>query len=162
DAIRVVDSTFDAFVAREPAPGIAYGLIADGQLVHTRGLGTLQAGITRPVDADSVFRIASMTKSFTGTAITRLRDDGLLRLDEPPAPPDGPARTHRPGLAPPPRPDARQPAGDRAPPTHPHRRLRDRRCVGRSAAVPRPRRLRSPAPVGPHVRLRSWDALRVL
>src|SRR5205085_7859950 len=33
-------------------------------------------------DADSVFRIASMTKSFTAATILRLRDDGALRLDD--------------------------------------------------------------------------------
>ena len=34
-------------------------------------------------DADTVFRIASMTKSFTASAILALRDDGLLELDDP-------------------------------------------------------------------------------
>ena len=36
----------------------------------------------RPPDADTVFRIASMTKSFTASAILALRDDGVLKLDD--------------------------------------------------------------------------------
>ena len=36
-----------------------------------------------PVDADTVFRIASMTKSFTAMAILKLRDEGKLSLDDP-------------------------------------------------------------------------------
>ena len=35
-----VDRLVDAFVAREPVPGVAYGVIVDGELVHTRGVGT--------------------------------------------------------------------------------------------------------------------------
>ena len=36
-----------------------------------------------PVNADTVFRIASMTKSFTAMAILKLRDEGKLSLDDP-------------------------------------------------------------------------------
>src|SRR4029077_11183272 len=54
-----------------------------GSLVHSRGIGTLRVGEDAPPDADSVFRIASMTKSFTAATILVLRDEGLLRLDDP-------------------------------------------------------------------------------
>ena len=37
----------------------------------------------RAPDADTVFRIASMTKSFTASAILALRDDGVVKLDDP-------------------------------------------------------------------------------
>ena len=40
-------------------------------------------GTDAPVDADTVFRIASMTKSFTAMAILKLRDEGKLSLDDP-------------------------------------------------------------------------------
>jgi CubicO group peptidase (beta-lactamase class C family) len=63
-------------------PGLAYGIVLDGELVHVAGLGERHLGGPTP-DADTVFRIASMTKSFTASAILALRDDGALKLDDP-------------------------------------------------------------------------------
>jgi len=78
-----VDRTFAEVAAQEHVPGIAYGVVVDGELVHAGGVGTLVAGRDEPPDAASVFRIASMTKSFTGAAVMLLREEGSLRLDEP-------------------------------------------------------------------------------
>ena len=83
DAARETDAIFERAFEGEPAPGIAYGLIADGELAHANGLGTLRAGEDRRPNADSAFRIASMTKSFTAAAILQLRDEHRLALDEP-------------------------------------------------------------------------------
>jgi CubicO group peptidase (beta-lactamase class C family) len=63
-------------------PGLAYGIVIDGELAHAGGLGQRYLGGPAP-DADTVFRIASMTKSFTASAILGLRDDGALKLDDP-------------------------------------------------------------------------------
>ena len=82
EAIAEVDRIFDRFAAGEPAPGVVYGIVIDGELVHARGLGTLQVGVEALPDRDSVFRIASMTKSFTAAAVLLLRDGGRLRLDD--------------------------------------------------------------------------------
>jgi CubicO group peptidase (beta-lactamase class C family) len=62
-------------------PGLAYGIVFEGELVHATGLGKRRLG-GPPPDADTVFRIASMTKSFTATAILLLRDEGALTLDD--------------------------------------------------------------------------------
>ncbi len=70
------------FAARDGQPGLAYGVIADGVLAHSGGYGERWPGGPRP-DADTVFRIASMTKSFTATLVLMLRDTGALRLDDP-------------------------------------------------------------------------------
>ena len=82
EAIAEVDSIFDRFAAAEPAPGVVFGIVIGGELVHARGLGTLQVGVDVLPDSDSVFRIASMTKSFTAAAVLLLRDRGRLRLDD--------------------------------------------------------------------------------
>jgi CubicO group peptidase (beta-lactamase class C family) len=50
--------------------------------VHAAGFGERYLGGPRP-DAETVFRIASMTKSFTASVILALRDDGVLKLDDP-------------------------------------------------------------------------------
>jgi CubicO group peptidase (beta-lactamase class C family) len=70
------------FATRAGQPGLAYGVVADGELVHSGGLGERSTG-GPPPDADTVFRIASMTKSFTAAVVLLLRDSGALGLDEP-------------------------------------------------------------------------------
>jgi CubicO group peptidase (beta-lactamase class C family) len=69
------------FAARGGQPGLAYGVIADGALAHSGGCGERWPGGPLP-DADTVFRIASMTKSFTATLVLMLRDRGALGLDD--------------------------------------------------------------------------------
>src|SRR5580765_7217905 len=76
-----VDALAAGYHQRGGQPGLAYGIVAGGELVHTAGLGERHLG-GAPPDAGTVFRIASMTKSFTASAILTLRDDGLLRLDD--------------------------------------------------------------------------------
>jgi CubicO group peptidase (beta-lactamase class C family) len=70
-----------AFAARDGQPGLAYGILAGGRLVHSGGLGESWLGGPVP-DAGTVFRIASMTKSFTAATVLGLRDEGALRLDD--------------------------------------------------------------------------------
>ena len=82
-ALRAVDAIFDRGAGDGTIPGISYGVVIGGELVHARGLGTLVDGEDRAPDADSVFRIASMTKSFTASAAVLLRDEDVLRFDEP-------------------------------------------------------------------------------
>ena len=70
-----------AFADRGGQPGLAYGIVAGGRLVHSGGLGERWLGGPVP-DAGTVFRIASMTKSFTAATVLSLRDEGALRLDD--------------------------------------------------------------------------------
>jgi CubicO group peptidase (beta-lactamase class C family) len=67
DVLAEVDRLVDAFVTGEPVPGVAYGVIVDGELVHTRGVGTTAISRETPPTADTVFRIASMTKNVVAT-----------------------------------------------------------------------------------------------
>jgi CubicO group peptidase (beta-lactamase class C family) len=77
-----VDDVFDRFFAGRAAPGVSYGVVVDGRLAHARGLGTMRIDAQQLPAANSVFRIASMTKSFTAASILLLRDEGRLRLDD--------------------------------------------------------------------------------
>jgi CubicO group peptidase (beta-lactamase class C family) len=77
-----VDTLAASYHQRGGQPGLAYGVVVDGQLVHAAGLGERALGEPAP-DAATVFRIASMTKSFTASAVLVLRDEGALRLDDP-------------------------------------------------------------------------------
>ncbi|MDP8913135.1 MAG: beta-lactamase family protein [Pseudomonadota bacterium] len=78
-----IDRLFREFQADPDTkvPGLVYGIVADGRLVHVRGLGVQDLEARRPVTPDSLFRIASMSKAFTALAILKLRDEGKLSLD---------------------------------------------------------------------------------
>jgi CubicO group peptidase (beta-lactamase class C family) len=84
-AFPEIDRIFREFADRAHVPGIAYGILIDGDLVHTGAAGTRDVALATaaPVGVDTVFRIASMTKSFTALSILKLRDEGKLSLDDP-------------------------------------------------------------------------------
>jgi CubicO group peptidase (beta-lactamase class C family) len=103
-AAEIVEQAFAGSSEIGGVPGVAFGLVHQGRLVHEGGRG--RATLDGPVPtADTVFRIASMTKSFTAAAVLLLRDEGALRLDDPVtdhlpfattlAPADGPPVTIR-------------------------------------------------------------------
>jgi len=81
-AVPQLEALMRETAQREQVPGYAWGLVVDGQLLHvgTGGLRELAGG--EPVEQDSVFRIASMSKSFAAAAILQLRDAGKLALDD--------------------------------------------------------------------------------
>jgi CubicO group peptidase (beta-lactamase class C family) len=82
-AFPQIDRLMRAFVDQAKVPGIAYGIIVDGQLIHVSTDGVRDVKTGARVDTGTVFRIASMTKSFTAVAILQLRDEGGLSLDDP-------------------------------------------------------------------------------
>ena len=82
-AFPEIDRALREFTAREHVPGAALGVVIDGKLAHVAVTGVRDIASKAPVNADTVFRIASMTKSFTAIAIMKLRDTGKLSLDDP-------------------------------------------------------------------------------
>jgi CubicO group peptidase (beta-lactamase class C family) len=79
----VVDDVVAEFHDRRHAPGMQLGVLAGGRAVHFTGRGITDCATSAPVGAERVYRIASMSKSFTAAAILQLRDRGLLQLDDP-------------------------------------------------------------------------------
>jgi D-alanyl-D-alanine-carboxypeptidase/D-alanyl-D-alanine-endopeptidase len=80
-ALGALDPLFADFIREHHVPGLVYGVVADGKLVHVRAFGVQDVATRAPVTADSVFRIASMSKQFAALATLRLRDAGKLQLD---------------------------------------------------------------------------------
>ncbi len=78
-----VDQLAADFAKRGHVPGAVWGIVIDGELAHVGAAGVTRVGNTAQIDADTVFRIASMTKSFTAMAVLSLRDAGRLSLDDP-------------------------------------------------------------------------------
>jgi CubicO group peptidase (beta-lactamase class C family) len=64
-------------------PGAVVGILIDGELAWVNTTGVRELDGRAPVTPDTVFRIASMSKSFTALAILKLRDEGKLSLDDP-------------------------------------------------------------------------------
>ncbi len=63
--------------------GMAVGVVRDGRLVYAKGFGLANARGNKPVTPDTVFRIASISKTFTAIAVMQLWEQGKIRLDEP-------------------------------------------------------------------------------
>jgi CubicO group peptidase (beta-lactamase class C family) len=70
-----------AVVAQYHLPGIAVGVIENGKVVYTRAMGNLASG--KPIDTDTLFKIASNSKSMTATLLARLVEEGKLHWDDP-------------------------------------------------------------------------------
>jgi serine-type D-Ala-D-Ala carboxypeptidase/endopeptidase len=77
-----LDAAFTKWMEDAHVPGLVWGVVKDGKLVYLTGQGVQDLDARRPVTGDTAFRIASMTKAFTGHAILKLRDEGKLRLDD--------------------------------------------------------------------------------
>jgi CubicO group peptidase (beta-lactamase class C family) len=78
-----IDRTMEAFRVESHIPGMVWGIVQDGRLVHVQAVGIQDVEAKRPVTPETLFRIASMTKAFTALSILRLRDEGALALDAP-------------------------------------------------------------------------------
>lgn len=81
--IQVVDSILARFYREQHIPGMAYGVVMNGELIYANYQGYTDLASKTPVNKRSAFRIASMSKSVTAMAILILRDQGKLRLDAP-------------------------------------------------------------------------------
>jgi len=88
--LRALDEKIQAAMAQHKIPGVAVGMYYQGQ-EYVRGYGVTNLDYPQPVDGDTLFRIGSTTKTFTGTTIMRLVEQGLLDLD-------APVRTYLPSL----------------------------------------------------------------
>jgi CubicO group peptidase (beta-lactamase class C family) len=78
-----IDRVFTRYAEQQHIPGAVWGIVIDGKLAHVGVAGYRDLSTKAPVDSGTVFRIASMTKSFTAAAIMKLRDEGKLSLDDP-------------------------------------------------------------------------------
>jgi CubicO group peptidase (beta-lactamase class C family) len=68
---------------RRPAVGLAVGLVRDGRLEFFHGHGVADIASSTPITEDTVFRIGSLTKTFTAIAVMQLWEEGLVDLDAP-------------------------------------------------------------------------------
>lgn len=82
-AAQVLDLWIREQMAYREVPGLAIGVVHDQDLVWSAGYGFADLESREAMTPSTLFRIGSISKIFTATAILQLRDRGLLRLDDP-------------------------------------------------------------------------------
>jgi beta-lactamase class C len=78
---RAMDALAQQVVERSHIPGMAMAIVQDGNILVLKGYGVTDARGTEPVTPNTVFRLASLSKSFAGTLAGLLVEDGSLRWD---------------------------------------------------------------------------------
>lgn len=77
------DRILQNFMQEHRIPGLSVAVTQEGRLILTRGYGYADIANREPVRAESLFRIASISKPITAVAILQLIEQGLLNLDDP-------------------------------------------------------------------------------
>ncbi|HET9445922.1 MAG TPA: serine hydrolase [Steroidobacteraceae bacterium] len=80
---RSIDAAFEDVYERYRLPGLALGVVRNGEIVYTRTAGETIAGSGQRVDSRTIFKIASNSKAMTTAVLARLVDAGKLRWDDP-------------------------------------------------------------------------------
>ena len=83
DAVSLLDLWIQEQMAYQQIPGLAIGIVHDQEVIWSKGYGVEDLESQDPVTPATLFRLGSVTKLFTATAILQLRDQGKLRLDDP-------------------------------------------------------------------------------
>ena len=82
-AVRLFTAWLEGQLLYRHLPGVAVGVVADQQLVWSKGFGVADVAQKTPMTPQTKFRMASHSKLFTATAVMQLREQGKLRLDDP-------------------------------------------------------------------------------
>ena len=81
-----ITDSLDIYIQREmqrwQVPGLAIAIVKDGKVVATKGYGVTDLETKKPVDANTLFMIASNTKAFTGTSLAMLEKQGRISLND--------------------------------------------------------------------------------
>lgn len=78
-----IDNLMKDSIARWKVPGAALGIVKDGKVVFLKGYGVRELGKANPVTPDTIFPIASCTKSFTTLAMAMLVGERKMAWDDP-------------------------------------------------------------------------------
>ena len=81
EALAGFDEMMRKFMRENEIPGAALAVAKDGRLVYARGFGYANRKRRAPVQPDSLFRIASISKPLTAVATLQLIEQGKLKLD---------------------------------------------------------------------------------
>jgi CubicO group peptidase (beta-lactamase class C family) len=82
-AVGQLDALAQGILEKSGIPGLAVAVVRDGKTVYARGFGLRRIGERAPVDADTVFQIASLSKSIGATVVAHQVGAGVVRWDTP-------------------------------------------------------------------------------
>jgi CubicO group peptidase (beta-lactamase class C family) len=83
ESLDLLCAWIEAQLAHREGVGLSIGIVYDQQLVWAQGFGHADVERKTAATPQTIYRIASITKLFTSTAILQLRDAGKLQLDDP-------------------------------------------------------------------------------
>ena len=78
-----VDALFESYIADGRIAGVVVAIARNGKLAHLRALGRMGMTKAQPMREDAIFRMASMTKPITSTAVMMLYEQGYFQLEDP-------------------------------------------------------------------------------
>ena len=81
--LAAIKPAMEELLKQKRAAGVVTLVVRDGRVVHQDAAGMANIEKNKPMTADTIFWIASMTKGLTSTAVMILADEGKLTLDEP-------------------------------------------------------------------------------
>ncbi len=82
-AVGKVDSLVTDVMARSKVPGVAVAVVHGGKVVFSKGYGVRAVGKPETVDVNTVFQLASVSKSVGATVIAKAVSDGTVKWTDP-------------------------------------------------------------------------------
>lgn len=83
NAVAAIDKLIEAYIAEHHVPGLSIGVVVRGHVTFTKGYGLADVENSAPASADTIYRIASLSKPVTAIAAMKLVEARKLDLDAP-------------------------------------------------------------------------------
>lgn len=83
ERITKLDAMLEEAMQKDQVPGLVAMVVKDGKIVYHSAKGFADVESGKPMELNSIFRIASQTKAITSTAVMILWEEGKIRLDDP-------------------------------------------------------------------------------
>ncbi|MCF3936195.1 serine hydrolase [Acuticoccus sp. M5D2P5] len=82
-AVAALDGIAETILERTDVPGLAVAVVHDGTMIYSNGFGVLEVGKAAPVRADTVFQIASLSKSLAASVVAHQVGEGAVAWNTP-------------------------------------------------------------------------------
>ena len=83
ERLNRLDGVLQNAIAQSSVPGVSALIVRNGKIVYYKAFGMADNAANRSLKRDDIFRIASMSKAITSTAVMMLWEEGKFQLDDP-------------------------------------------------------------------------------